>query len=186
MQFRREDILRLACVARLEPKAKGQDLLFRVLARDQWRARPIELRLYGNGAAGHSLRRLATELNLSNVRFEGHMDDVAEIWRQNHALVLPSRFEGMPLALVEAMLCARMAIVTDVGGNAELVEDNVSGFVAKAPTAELLDEAMERAWEQRENWELLGAVARKRVTSLVPEDPIAAFSGRLLSAVSAT
>ena len=56
------------------------------------------------------------------------------IWAEHHALVLPSRFEGMPLVVVEAMLCGRPCIVTDVGGNAELIRDGINGFLAKAPT----------------------------------------------------
>src|SRR5437763_3000966 len=47
------------------------------------------------------------------------------------------------------ILCARPAIVTNVGGNAELLEDGRSGFVAPAPTIKHLNEAMERAWDRR-------------------------------------
>ena len=43
---------------------------------------------------------------------------------RNHLLVLPSRAEGTPIALVEAMICARPAVVTDVGGNVEWLEDD--------------------------------------------------------------
>ena len=57
--------------------------------------------------------------------------------------MLPSRFEGLPLALVEAMLCPRPAVVTNVAGNTEVIEDGETGFVAAAPTAGHLDEAME-------------------------------------------
>lgn len=180
-----DGVFRLACVARLDPRAKGQDLLLHVLSRDNWRARPVKLRFYGKGSSEHALRRLAAELKLATIFFEGHLDNVESIWADNHALVLPSRFEGTPLALIEAMLCARTAVVTDVGGNAELLEDNVSGFVAKAPTVALLDDAMERLWERRADLDQLGAAARRRVTSCIPEDPIGHFCDRLLTAVEA-
>jgi glycosyltransferase involved in cell wall biosynthesis len=78
----------------------------------------------------------------------------------NHLLVLPSRSEGTPLALVEAMLCARPAVVTDVGGNADWVEDDQTGFVAEAPTAKSFGAALERAWAARAKWQIMGKQAR--------------------------
>ena len=92
---------------------------------------------------------MVEHLGLTNVEFAGHQNNIEEIWRKHHALVLPSRFEGMPLVVVEAMLCGRPCIATDVGGNRELVRDGINGFLAKAPTVELLDEAMNRAWDNR-------------------------------------
>jgi glycosyltransferase involved in cell wall biosynthesis len=83
--------------------------------------------------------------------------------------------------LVEAMLCARPAIVTDVGGNAELCVDGETGFVAAAPTINHLSEAMERAWNRRAEWREMGLVARKAVQEAVCERPAEAFANRLLS-----
>ena len=50
-----------------------------------------------------------------------------------------------------------MPIVTDVGRVAELVDDNRSGFVAPAATVELIDDALERAWQRRHEWQAMGA-----------------------------
>ena len=143
---------RLACVARLEPGAKGQVLLLEVLQQDKWRERSVKLSLFGDGPNAQSVRQLASLYRLNDVTFCGHTENVEEIWRKHHLLVLPSRFEGLPLALVEAMLCARAAVVTNVAGNTEVIEDGETGFVAAAPTAGHLDEAMERAWQHRANW----------------------------------
>lgn len=57
---------------------------------------------------------------------------------------MPSRFEGLPLAMVEAMLCARPVVATDVAGHAEIIEDGVTGFLADAPTAGSMAAALER------------------------------------------
>lgn len=176
----RREPFRLACVARLYPMAKGQDLLLRVLASRKWQSRPLEVGFYGEGPCANTLKRLAVSLDVQNVSFKGHVDDVEEIWRQNDALILPSRFEGTPLTLIEAMLCSRMAIVTDVGGNTELIEDDSCGFTARAPTVELLDDAMERAWQRREEWFRLGEAAGLKVRACIPEDPIGGFAARLI------
>ena len=66
-------------------------------------------------------------------------------------LVLPSRYEGLPLALVESMWCSRPAVVTEVAGNTEVCVDNETGLVVPVPTVPLLADTLERAWERRED-----------------------------------
>jgi glycosyltransferase involved in cell wall biosynthesis len=172
-------ILRLACVGRINPAHKGQDLLLQVLARPEWQGRPIELNLFGTGPDERALRRTAELLQVKRLHFRGHVSDVRAIWRENHMLVLPSRCEGLPIALVEAMQCGRPAVVTNIGGNAELCVDNHTGFVAAAPTVSLVGEALERAWNRRNDWCRMGQAARSRVEDLVPKDPVGVFCERL-------
>jgi glycosyltransferase involved in cell wall biosynthesis len=171
---------RLACVARLDPVAKGQDILLRALAAEKWRPRNLRVSFYGSGRCERAVRRLAQRLRLANVEFKGHVADVEQIWRENHALVLPSRYEGTPLAVVEAMFCERPCIVTDVAGNAEVVEHGISGFVACGTTVNLFDRALEDAWQRREEWQEMGAMARQRVASMIPGDPAGDFSDLLI------
>jgi glycosyltransferase involved in cell wall biosynthesis len=169
----------MACVARLEPKSKGQDLLFQVLSHPRWKERPLELNLYGEGSCQNGLRRLAEHFHLKKVHFHGHVNDVKMIWEQNHLLVLPSRFEGLPIVLVEAMWCGRPALVTDVGGNAEVCVDGETGFVAAAPALGLLSETLERAWNKRHDWQRMGLAARVRAENLIPKDPVGDFCRQL-------
>lgn len=176
--------LRLAFVGRLHPPAKGQDLLFEVLALPHWRQRAVSLTLFGTGPQEEALKALAHWRNLTNVRFAGHVDDVPGIWAAHHALVLPSRYEGLPLVVVEAMLCNRCCIVTRAGGNAELIQDNDTGFVAAAPAVELLDEAMNRAWQRRDELEAIGKRAGVAVRQRVPADPAGVFADKLLGLIS--
>jgi len=171
---------RFACVGRFWVMEKGQDMLVRVLAREKWRARPVGLSFYGTGANAEGLEAMAAYHGLGNVRFAGFADDVEAIWATHHALVMPSRAEGLPLALVEAMLCGRVAIVTDVAGSGEAVADNVTGFLAAAASEDALDEAMERAWQRREEWPRIGARAAAAIRRLVPPDPAGELAGQLL------
>ena len=164
------DELRLACVARLEVREKGQDMLLRALAAAKWRDRPLTVTFYGDGPQREAMADLAAALGVRGVRFAGFADDIEAVWRDHHGLVLPSRSEGLPLALLEAMACGRPAIVTDVGGCAELVEDGRSGFVAAAPTPAALDAALERAWAARDRWSALAGAAADRVRALAGTD----------------
>lgn len=178
-----DGITRIACVARLDPKSKGQDLLLRVLAQEKWRQRPLQLGLFGEGPCMASLRGMADTLGITHVVFHGRSDDIASIWRRHHALVLPSRYEGMPLAILEAMRCARPVITTDVAGNAAHVRDEWNGFVAAAPTVGHLDDALERAWSMRAEWKTMGVRARGDIVASVPPDPFRACATALLESI---
>jgi len=172
---------RLACVARFELPAKGQDVLLEALSDPKWKRRNLSIGLYGNGWDKSRIEKMIKLFGLEKtVRLMGFIRPL-EIWRTNHALVLPSRYEGLPLALVEAMICGRFGIVTNVSGNAEVVEDEVSGFIAEAPKAQYFDSALERAWARRTEWEAIGQQARNFILEKVPADPVAEFSKALMS-----
>lgn len=177
--------LRLACVGRFYPPEKGQDLLIRVLARQKWRERPLSVTLFGNGSNRTGLEQMAAYHGLTSLSFGGFTDDVAAIWNDHHGLILPSRCEGLPLVLVEAMLCGRVPIVTDVAGNSEVMRDNVTGFLAAAATEDALDEAMERAWQRRGEFRAIGNAAADEIRTLVPPDPGQFLGERLIEVAAA-
>jgi glycosyltransferase involved in cell wall biosynthesis len=172
-------VWKLGCVARLDPAAKGQDLLIQVLSQSKWRARPIEVNFYGTGPCEQSLKDMASRLQVERIHFRGHTADVRRIWEENHLFVLPSRYEGLPLSLVEAMWCGRPAVVTDIGGNAEMCVDDETGFVAAAPAVNILDQTLERAWSRRDQWQDMGRKARVRAEQAVPKDPVGDFCRHL-------
>ena len=172
---------RLACVGRFEFKDKGQDVLIRVMSQDKWRERPVTVSFFGSGMNEQGMRRLIDFTGAENCQIAGHTDSVEDLWRNHHALVLSSREEGLPLVVVEAMMCGRPCIVTDVVGNAELLEEGRSGFVCPAPTAALLDTTLERAWDQRSNWAGMGRHASESVRNVIPSNPGQVFADRLVA-----
>lgn len=177
-----EPVWKLACVGRINFAAKSQDLLLRVLRSPKWRTRPLKVSMWGEDHGNlNQVRHLIALYGLEQqVCYEGYARDIEGLWSEHHALLLPSRFEGNPLAMIEAMLCGRIPIVTNVGRAAELVDDNESGFVAPAATVELVDDALERAWQRRHDWQLMGqraAIAIRERHSLRPAQD---FAVRLL------
>jgi glycosyltransferase involved in cell wall biosynthesis len=171
---------RLACVGRLQPDAKGQDILLQVLARECWRERPLSVTFFGKGVNRRQIERLGEMLSIRNVSFGGFVNGVSEIWRDHHAMVLPSRKEGLPIVLLEASLCGRPSICNRVAGVPEALDDGVTGFLSAAPEVDLLADAMERAWARRSEWREMGLAAAEKVRSLMPENPAATFATRLL------
>ena len=175
---------RMACVARLQTRAKGHDLLLQALAEPQWRERALHLTFFGDGENRRGLERLAIMLGLSpQVSFSGHVSQVQNIWRDHHLITQPSRNEGMPLSLVEALMCGRPALATDVAGHAELLTDGINGFVAEAPTVRHISSVLERAWNERMNWETMGQAAYERIRQDIPLDPSEQFATKILAAI---
>ncbi len=161
-----------ASVARLEVSFKGQDILFEIFSSPIWQQRNWQCHLYGSGPDQAYLEALAAHYGITNkIKFMGHVNDVRSIWSDNHILLLPSRSEGTPLALIEAMLCGRPAVVTDVGGNVEWIEDGQTGFVAEAPTAKLFGAALNRAWLAQNDWKQMGINAHEYLTKKLDNSP---------------
>lgn len=176
--------LRLACVGRLDPTAKGQDLVIEAMADPLCRDRKMTVDFFGSGEMEEGLRRNVARFGLQDsIRFLGHVADVGEIWRTHHSLILASRHEGLPIALVEAMLCGRPAVVTATAGNPEVVEDGINGFIAQAPTAQGVGLALEKLWVQRDRLPQMGAAAAKGIRKKVPRDPAAVFANIILDLV---
>lgn len=171
--------LRLACVARLDLEDKAQDILCHVLARPEWRARPVSLSLIGEGPHRDLIAAMIGELRLDEVRLVGRREDIDAVWRDHHVLVLPSRAEGLPIVLVEALLAGRPAVVSDVAGNGELLEDGATGFLAAAPTDAAFAVALERLWQARDRLEAMGRRAAREIRTRIPAEPDEAFADEL-------
>jgi glycosyltransferase involved in cell wall biosynthesis len=151
---------RFACVGRLNPEQKGQDTLLEALAAAQWRERDWRLAFVGRGISRGYLEDLVRHYGLTGrVVFSGFQDSMVDVWSQNELLLLPSREEGMPIAIMEAMYCGRPCLVTDVGDNRRFVRQSETGFVARSDRVDGLSEALEDAWRQRESWPELGRLA---------------------------
>lgn len=168
----RDNGIYLANVARLETKWKGQDLLLEVLADPIWKSRHWQLNFFGSGPDQEKIQRLIQFYGLEErAVLAGYCRNLETIWSRHHLLALPSRGEGTPLVAVEAMMHGRPVVTTDVGGNREIIESGMQGFIAEAPTAYSFHRALEAAWETQESWENIGAAAHRRATELGASKP---------------
>jgi len=169
----------LAFPARLLTIHKGQDLLIKVLSIPKWQKRNIQVNFYGEGPDYDELLRLANDLHVMNIKFHGYVNNIRSIWENNHAFILTSHMEGVPVVLMGAMFAGRVAIVTDVGGNKEVLKDNLTGFIAHLPSEESIDEVLEQAWAVKDRWEAMGKAARISILQYYPEDPLKHFEEEL-------
>lgn len=129
-------------VARLSEE-KGVDVLLDAWTRVVAKMPHARLLIVGHGPLHAPLQRQADAAGLNgSVRFLGEVADVAPDLRASDVFVLPSRSEGLPNALLQAMAAGLPCIATRVGGVPELIEDRVNGRLVAPEQAEALAEAL--------------------------------------------
>ena len=165
-------VIRFAMVANLLVNHKGHDILFEVLNQPEWRQRNYQLNIYGSGNDELYIKNLVDWFNLRDkIIFHGRTNDIRKVWEENHVLLMPSLNEGIPLAVVEAMLCGRVVIATDTGGHSEWINDSENGYIAEGANILSFGRALERAWQEKESWKEKGEKAHQ--TALSMYDPFA-------------
>jgi glycosyltransferase involved in cell wall biosynthesis len=124
-------------------RQKGIDVLIRAAARPEWPA-GVSVEVLGTGALETELRSLAAELNVADqIRFRGYVDDPQSFFERWDLFVLPSRYEGAPLALLEALAAGLVVVATRVAGVAELMPN--SRFTVPIDSPEALARAVAQA-----------------------------------------
>jgi glycosyltransferase involved in cell wall biosynthesis len=130
----------IGAAGRLEPQ-KGFDVLLRAL-------RDVEgavLVLIGEGSEHEHLRSLARRLELSDrIVWHGWSDDVRSFLPSFDVFVLPSRFEGFPLVVLEALLAETAVVATDVGSVREAVRPGETGLLVPPDDPAALAAAIQR------------------------------------------
>jgi len=114
---------------RLDPQ-KDFPTLLRAWAIVSKEVPDIELRIAGAGAQDAALRALSRSLNLPRVHFLGLIQNVHEVMRGASLYVQTSLWEGLPLAVMEAMATGLPVVVTDGDGFSDVVNHNETGLIA--------------------------------------------------------
>ncbi len=108
------------------------------------------------------LHGLIRDLNLAeHVRFAGNITNLREYLFAADLFVLPSRSEGFSNAIVEAMAASLPVIATNVGGNAEAVEQGVSGFIVPSEDPAALATAITRLLSNKPQAQEMGEAGRR-------------------------
>ena len=134
--------------------------------REVQAARPdAKLIIAGSGPQSRQLRALAAKLGLRNLEFAGFVKDVPALLRRAHLYVQSSRWEGLPLAVIEAMACALPVIVTDAQGMRVVVEDGRTGVKVPEGDGPALGRAIVELLRDPARADRLGAAARAEALS---------------------
>jgi glycosyltransferase involved in cell wall biosynthesis len=123
----------------------------------------VRFLLVGRGPGEGEARQLAAGLGLGDtVLFTGFREDAPRVASTFDVFVLPSVFEGLSIALVEAMALGKPPVVTTVGGNREVVRDGVNGLTVPARDPEALAAAIMTLIDDPALRSDLGVAARRR------------------------
>jgi glycosyltransferase involved in cell wall biosynthesis len=177
------DIVRFVMVARFEAPKNQLSLLraFAALPSERWC-----LELIGDGPQMQAAIDLATSLGLAdNVIFSGACIDVSSRLAASDVFILISRWEGLPLTILEAMRAGLPVIASDVGGVAEAVQDGETGYLIKRDATGLLVERLGLLLADAEMRRRMGEAGRLRYEadftfSLMLNKTIAVYEEALL------
>jgi glycosyltransferase involved in cell wall biosynthesis len=159
-----EDAVVVTSVARFSPE-KGQRSLIEAsrLLREQPAARPIVWLLAGDGSLLEDSRRQAQADGADNIVFAGRTRDVARILAASDIFVMPSRFEGMPNAMMEAMASGLASISTTRSGALDIARDGIEAVYYEADDVPRLAALVRQLVDQRERALQIGEAAAERL-----------------------
>jgi glycosyltransferase involved in cell wall biosynthesis len=136
------DALVLGTLGRLTEQ-KGHRVLLRAVAEIARTVPSVALFVAGTGALREELEAEAARLGVAErVRFLGLRRDRETLYAAMDVFVLPSHWEGLSLALVEAMGAGRAVVATSVGGNPEVVQDGRTGLLVPPDDPQALADAL--------------------------------------------
>jgi glycosyltransferase involved in cell wall biosynthesis len=151
-------------VAAVLEERKGLRFLLEAAAELKRQGRRLSYRIAGDGSQREQLQRLAETLGVKEeVAFLGFVSDMPAFLSSIDIFVLPSLFEGLGVAALEAMAAARPVIASGVGGLRELVVDEETGLLCLAGDPASLARAISRMVSQRERMRAMGENGRARV-----------------------
>ena len=155
------DTKRIVTVGRLE-KQKNQAILINAFIGLSERFPGWTLDLYGEGRLRPVLETLIGD-HADVVRLMGETSDMRGVFSQTALFVLPSLYEGMPNALMEAMAMGIPCIATDCpcGGPAMLIQNGENGLLVPVDDERALADAMEAVMTDGELGQKLGANAKR-------------------------
>ena len=162
------DTLKLLFLGRMG-EHKGSNRILYALARlPSPLSAQVRLYMAGDGDVD-AVRRLAAELGLSNqvdIRDWIEGEDKRRWLQETNAFILPSRAEGLPMAMLEAMAWSKALIVSPVGGIPEFVTDGQEGILVPPEDIEAISQAIATLAQNPEQRVQMGRAARARVEPL--------------------
>ena len=142
---------------------KQQDLIIKAVSKLKKSGRDVKVTFVGAGEMMDDYKRIANSEHLTenDVIFSGLQANVYPFLNEADAFLLPSKYEGMPVSLIEAMGTALPIIASRVGGIPDMIDDGDSGLLIE-PTVDNLCDAIIRLMDNLRLRKLLGTRAREK------------------------
>ena len=151
------------CVSKMRFE-KGIDVLLQAWRLVHEHMPTAELIIVGSGPIQFQLERLANTLCIADsVEFAGLQSDVPSQLHRGKIGVLPSRWEGMPNALLEAMASGLACVATAVSGSEEVIQHGYNGFLVEPEDYESMAESLLTLLQNPELTQKFGITARETI-----------------------
>jgi glycosyltransferase involved in cell wall biosynthesis len=158
-----EDTWLMALVGTMKPQ-KGHHFLIDAVRLVAPRFADLHILFVGDGEMRAELAAQAAASGAGKrIHFLGNRGDVPELLAVCDAFVLPSLWEGLPMALIEAMASGLPVIASEVSGTRQVMVPNETGLLVPPGDVQALSEAMVVLLSDRELARAMGAAARRRV-----------------------
>jgi len=124
-------------------KVKGHETLFSSIPMVAGKlSAPLHLIVAGSGPDEERFRRIAESIAEAKIHFVGFQEDVALWFSVADAIAMPSYWDALPFAAIEAMFCARPIVASRVGGFCEIIKDGVNGILVEPKDPDALAEGL--------------------------------------------
>lgn len=154
-------MLRLVSVGELSNR-KNHELVIRSIAESPYKSK-IYYSICGEGPLRKYLVELTNEFNLSNqICFLGQRSDINELLEEQDIFVFPSRQEGLPVSVMEAMAKGLPIIASDIRGNRDLVTHSEGGYLFKTNDIDAFNLALISLIE-KDNFEEFGKYNQNKI-----------------------
>lgn len=151
-------------------KEKGHDVLIEAFARLATLYPDIDLLIVGEGPQRGALENLVAALGLTGrVRMPGAAKNPFPVLSQAKAFVLPSRFEGFPNALAEAMALGLPCVATGFSGVEDIIRDGDNGLIVPNENPEAMAQAMATLLQYPDRAASMGQSAKRITDDFAPE-----------------
>lgn len=163
------EVFSIINIARITYQKKGQDVLIKALKICKNNGMDFVCNLVGgvydyDKESLEYLVDLLKELNLENeIKFLGNRDDIVELLAQSDLFVLPSRYEGLPISLLEAMASKLPVIASDISGSNDLIKSGETGLLFESDNYTDLAEKILYLYNNKKEMEVLAQKAYEYV-----------------------
>lgn len=111
---------------------KGPDRALEVIKELKTNFPNIKATFIGNGVLFNTIAKEIKSNQLQgNVELLGYINDPSLLYKKSKIIIMPSKSEGMPMAMVEAMACGAIPVVSEVGNIADIINHSINGFLVK-------------------------------------------------------
>lgn len=162
-----ENKLRLLYVGRMDDWQKGIFILPHILKKCLEKTSNIELSLAGDGDDLPELKAQFNGLGISQfVKFLGLVEssEIKSLYASHHVLIMPSKFEGLPFVLIEAMSWGCVPVVSLLNGVTDFcVDDGKNGFLVERDNVQQFADSILKIYNNPHLWKMFSLSAREKV-----------------------